>query len=179
MINKEIAKIFKDFGVDYNEGLLVLLAIYHKINKPFPDYIPTTLILRVLSLGIVDLNTDNTTTWRVPLFEEQITHFEWVVDYRNAFKKRNPERAGTLSSCMSRMKEFFANNPHVRVEHVNGAVGMYFRSVKDPQYLITSHKFIYEGSGKTRNSPLEEWLEKYYEAHAESNYLTSESKTMQ
>ena len=163
-MNSEIKEILKSFKIDYNEGSLILLAIYYYLNKPLPDYIPTQTYLRVLSTGIVNIDDKGNVIWNVPLFEEQITNFEWVKDFREAFKKRNSERAGTLESCIKRMKEFFAKHPHVRVDDVKAATQMYFRSIKDPQYLITSQKFIYDGMGVGRNSHLEEWLEKYYES---------------
>ena len=178
-INPEIDKILKNSKIDYNEGTLILLAIYYYLNKPLPDYIPEKTYLRLLTTNIVTINNNNTVTWNVPLFEEQVTNFDWVISYRNAFKKLNPDRAGTLSTCLIRMKKFFSENPHVRVDDIKGAVAMYFRSVRDPQYLITSHKFIYEGTGNSRNSPLEGWLEKYYEAVSQEDNRISETRKMQ
>lgn len=163
-MNSEIRKILKSFKIDYNEGVLVLLAVYYYLNKPLPDYIPKDLYLKILTTGIFEIDQKGNVIWNIPLFEEQITNFEWVKNFREAFKKRNSERAGNLESCIKRMKEFFSKNPHVRVDDVKAATQMYFRSVKDPQYLITSHKFIYDGIGNNRNSHLEEWLERYYES---------------
>lgn len=163
-MNSEIKEILKTFKIDYNEGVLVLIAVYYYLNKPLPDYIPKELYLKILSTGIFEINDKGIIVWNVPLFDEQVTNFEWVKDFREAFKKRNSERAGTLESCIKRMKEFFARHPHVRVDDVKGATQMYFRSVRDPQFLLTSQKFIYDGMGVTRNSHLEEWLEKYYES---------------
>lgn len=163
-MNSEIKDILRSCKIDYNEGSLVLLAVYYYMNKPLPDYIPKELYLRILSTGIFNIDDKGNVIWNVPLFEEQVTNFEWVKEFREAFKKKNSERAGTLDSCIKRMKEFFAKHPHVRVEDVKFATGMYFRSVKDPQYLLTSHKFIYDGAGISKNSHLEEWIEKYYES---------------
>jgi len=138
---------------------------------------PQLLIQKLYVTGIVVRNLDNTLTWKQPLFDKQEVNFAWVEDFRNTFKKINPERAGTLSTCIQRMKRFFYENPHVRVDEVKGATLMYQRTVTAPQYLITSHKFIFEGAGVSRNSPLEEWVEKYRESQGLER--KSQSKVMQ
>ena len=177
MINKEIKEELNKYRIPYEEGVMYLLAIYYGLNNPFPSYMSVDLYPKVLATGIVVINPDKSLTWKMPLFENQETKFAWVADYRLAFKRINPDRAGNLNTCIQRMKKFFIENPSVREEDIKGAVNMYFNSVKDPQYLITSHKFIYDGIGLTRNSHLEEWVEKWQEATKIS--LTSESKIMQ
>lgn len=175
MINPDIKFELEKYKIDYDEGVTCLLSIYYDC---VPSYIPQTLLLKVLATGIVIKNSDNSYTWKLALFETQEINFAWVADYRQAFKKFNPDRAGSLSTCIIRMKKFFAENPHVRVEDVRGATNMYFRSVKDPQFLITSHKFIYDGSGLSRNSHLEEWIEKFKEAQGTTERV-SDTKKMQ
>lgn len=177
MVNEDIKVTLKKYNIPYEDGILCLLSIYYQI--PFSDLLPSQLILKVLSTGIVSRNVDNSYTWKIPLFDKQEINFAWVADYRMAFKKLNPDRAGSLNTCILRMKKFFSENPHVRAEDVNAAVGMYFRTVKDPQYLITSHKFIYDGIGSSRNSNLEIWLEKYYESQGEGQVRTSDSRKVQ
>lgn len=176
VINPKIKDSLESFKIDYQEGLLCLLGIYY---KAIPSFIPEALLAKVFASGIVILELDKTYTWKVPLFQDQETNFAWVNDYRAAFKKINSDRAGSLSTCIIRMKKFFADNPHIRIDDVKGATKMYLASVKDPQYLITSHKFIYDGAGATRNSHLEEWIEKYKELQGINLDRRSESKTMQ
>jgi hypothetical protein len=173
-INGDLVEILYKFKIPYEEGLCGLLALYYNC---VPMYMPQLLIQKLYATGIVVKNLDNTLTWRVPLFDKQEVNFAWVVDYRNVFKKINSDRAGSLNTCVLRMKKFFSENPHVRVDDVKGALGMYIRTVKDPQYLITSHKFIYDGAGTSRNSHLEEWIEKYRESQGLER--KSQSKIMQ
>ena len=176
MINVEIKEELEKYKIDYEEGTLILLGIYYNV---LPSFITANALMKVFATGIVIKNMDNTYTWKIPLLETQEINFAWVAEYRLAFKKFNQDRAGSLSTCVARMKKFFADNPHVRVEDVRGAVNMYFRTVRDPQYLITSHKFIYDGAGVSRNSHLEEWLEKYKEANGGNVKRVSTTKTMQ
>lgn len=173
-INKDIAGILDKFKIPYEEGLSGLLSIYYDC---IPMYMPQLLIQKLYLTGIVIRNTDKSLTWRVPLFNKQEVNFAWVEAFRDTFKRINPDRAGTLSTCVTRMKKFFFENPHIRIDDVKGATLMYQSTVRDPQYLITSHKFIYEGAGTSRNSPLEEWIEKYKESQGLER--KSQSKVMQ
>ena len=102
------------------------------------------------------------------IFEEQeqetqsADKFKWVSKFRDLFKQVNPDRWGTLSTCKERMKKFFSENPEVRVDEVMDATIMYLNNT-DRRYIMKSHKFIYDGAGTSRNSTLEEWIEKLRE----------------
>lgn len=102
------------------------------------------------------------------IFEEQTKEstltdkFAWVGKFRDLFKQANPDRWGTLSTCKERMKKFFSENPEIRVDEVMGATEMYLKNT-DRRYIMKSHKFIYDGVGTSRNSTLEEWIEKFRE----------------
>ena len=102
------------------------------------------------------------------IFEEQTKEstltdkFSWVGKFRDLFKQVNPDRWGTLSTCKERMKKFFSENPEVRVDEVMDATIMYLKNT-DRRYIMKSHKFIYDGVGTSRNSTLEEWIEKLRE----------------
>ena len=102
------------------------------------------------------------------IFEEQeqetqsADKFKWVSKFRDLFKEVNPDRWGTLSTCKERMKKFFSENPEVRVDEVMDATIMYLKNT-DRRYIMKSHKFIYDGVGTSRNSTLEEWIEKLRE----------------
>ena len=102
------------------------------------------------------------------IFEEQeqetqsADKFKWVSKFRDLFKQVNPDRWGTLSTCKERMKKFFSENPEVRVDEVMDATIMYLKNT-DRRYIMKSHKFIYDGVGTSRNSTLEEWIEKLRE----------------
>ena len=109
------------------------------------------------------------TTWKVPLFnEEKNEHFEWTVDWMQLFERVNPNRKGTKSAVSVRMKRFFAENPHVRKDDVFEATRRYISTVSDPQFLKSSHKFIYEGSGFKQVSLLKQYVDMVLEKPKES-----------
>jgi hypothetical protein len=95
------------------------------------------------------------------------------------FGEINPDRRGTKSFVMSRMKKFFVENPTVRVDDIMGATKMYFRNVDNAKFLKSSHKFIMEGKGADRYSLLLEWVEKYQNWQKADKERNSISNTMQ
>lgn len=112
----------------------------------------------------------------MPVFEfeaeesKSTDKFLWVKNYRDLFKEVNPDRWGTLSTCKERMKKFFSENPEVRVEDVMNATKMYLRNT-DRRYIMKSHKFIFDGVGTSRNSTLEEWIEKLQSVRGNNSSL--------
>lgn len=173
-VNSEIIKTLKDNNISLDDGLTYLLSLYYDLK---PTFIPTVLRSQILSSGII-APKEGDIFWKIPLFEETVNHFEWVKEYREAFKKINPERAGNLNTCIARFKKYFAENPEVRVEDVKDAVNMYFRSIRDPQYLMKSHNFIYMGQAANRTSELEVWVERVFEARSAETGRESLSNTM-
>ena len=177
VINKEVKSLLTQNGIKVKDGIAYLLSVYFDV---VPEYVPVALSQKIIKLKIFEWDVKTSTLrWNISLFSGEETKFDWVTQYRDAFRKRNPERGGTLSACVARMKKFFAENPEVRVEEVNHAVGMYFLSVRDNQYLISAHKFIYSQSGAMKTSPLEEWIEKYREIAQEVDERTSLNNTLQ
>ncbi len=173
-INREVIEKLRNNGIEIDEGLTFLLSLYHDLK---PSYIPNSIKSKVLTTNIISF-TEGSINWEIPLFGEVVTHFEWVKEYRDSFKKINPERAGNLTTCTSRFKKYFAENPHIRVEDVRDAVNMYFRSVRDPQYLMKSHNFIYMGQAANRTSELEVWVERALEVKTAEVGRGSLSNTM-
>lgn len=173
-INSEVIKILKSNNISLDDGLTFLISLYYDLK---PTFIPTVLKAQILSCGVIT-SKEGEVFWTIPLFEETIAHFEWVKEYREAFKKINPERAGNLNTCISRFKKYFAENPEVRVEDVKDAVNMYFRSIRDPQYLMKSHNFIFMGQAANRTSELEVWVERAMEIKKSEVGRGSLSNTM-
>lgn len=161
-INQEIVKVLRQYQINVDEAKLYLLGIYFGVDT---QYISEKTITQVNALGIVtreysDTNTKVKVIWKVPLFnEEKDEAFAWIDTWMDGFKKRNPSRRGTKSSVMKRMKKFFAENPEVRVDDIFKATSKYFSTVTDPQYLKSSHKFIYEGTGFQQSSMLLQYVE--------------------
>lgn len=165
-INPEILSALKQYKINIDEARLYLLGIYFDIDT---QYVSEKTRKQVNNMGIVEREySDNTNrdriVWKVPLFsEEKSEAFAWVSDWMDGFKRINPSRRGTKSSVMARMKKFFANNPEVRVDDVFAATQLYFKTVDNPQYLKTSHKFIYEGTGFNLHSTLLQFVEQLKE----------------
>ena len=144
-VNSEIKGILKSKNIALHDGLLYLLGIYYGLT---PSYIPLELEKRILSCNILSKEyVSGTTTWKVPLFEETITGYEWIGDWMNLFKQVNPERRGVKRDVLTRMKKFFVNNPSIRKQEVEKATRNYLNTIKNPKYCKKSHKFIYELDG--------------------------------
>lgn len=161
-INKEILEIIEDKKLSKNDVLSLLLSIHF---DSIPSFIPSSLITFCQIAGLIEVINQYTIKLRIPLFakslEENLDKWEWVKEWRDLFKNAYSERTGNLKTCISRMKVFFSENPEIRKEDVFNATTMYLDNLDDARYLTTSHKFIYDGAGRNRNSKLEEWVEKY------------------
>jgi hypothetical protein len=162
-INSDILEALREYKVNSDEAKLYLLGIYFGLNT---EYISEKTRKQVNALGIVEReykdnsSSPHTLRWKVPLFnEEKDEAFAWISNYMKLFGDINPERKGTKSACMSRMKRFFTEHPEVRKQDVKSAVEAYLRTVSDPAYLKSAHKFIYEGTGFNKVSMLEQYIE--------------------
>ncbi len=161
MINPVITGVLENYNIPQDDGVAYLLSVHYGC---IPSYIPPLLIQRINTTNILGYS-NNELVWNIPLFivgEEPLGKWEWVVkEYMEAFGASNPKRKGTKTTCIARMKAFFAENPEVRKEEVMGAVKMYIQNLNNSEYLITSHFFIFKDKGVHKTSPLEEWIEKY------------------
>jgi len=162
-INSEILAVLRKYKVNSHEAQLYLLGIYFGLDT---EYIAEKTRKQVNALGIVEREyKDNssiphTLRWKVPLFnEEKDEAFGWIDSYMELFGRLNPERKGTKSAVTARMKRFFAKHPEVRKQDVRQATEAYLKTITDPQYLKSSHKFIYEGAGFKEVSMLEQYVE--------------------
>ena len=162
VINKKIKEILKQYNIDVNVGTLILLGIYHKLDIVTLYGFAEEEIKKVNLTKIVEKNyTTNTLTWNVSLYEGGIQgEFEWVRDWIDGFGKINMDRKGAFQDAVTRMKKFFTKYPHYRKDDVYKARNAYFTTVKDSQYLMKSHKFIFDGVGAMEKSTLLEWCEK-------------------
>ena len=166
--NPEILEILKEFKIGKDEGLLYLLGIYHNLDveKIAPEEVIKTMNLT----KIVDKDyKTNTITWNIPLFLGQETAFDWVADWIEPFGRLNPDRKGSSRDATPRMKDFFKKYPEYRKEDVYKARDLYLASVRDPKYLMKSHKFIFDGAGAMKKSTLLEYCEKVKTSSSSSN----------
>lgn len=158
-INKEIYEILKEFNIDTDDGLLVLLGIYFKLDVD--RVCPEEIVKAINTTKIVEKDyAKKRLQWNVPLFQEQVTEWDWVKKYNDKFGKMNPSRKDALGDVTTRMIEWFKKYPQYRVEDVKRATQSYMSTVKDPQYLKSSAKFIFDGAGAMKKSLLLSWCEK-------------------
>ena len=175
-INPEISTVLRTFNIPVDDGIAYLLAIYYNVK---PSYTPLVLVEKLNRTRILVLDEKSKTVdWNVALFEEQVTGFEWVNGWIEEFGNINKDRKGTYKSVAVRMKTFFVNNPSIRQDEVVEATRMYLRTVTQPVYLKTSHKFIYEGQGAEKISHLLEWVNRYKEMTASETGRNSSTNTM-
>lgn len=175
-INNEIKlRLNQSSLANKTSGIVYLLAVYFKYQSA--ACFSEKLKAEVASLGIFSFSKTGV-EWKIPLFKGQESNFEWVKDFREKFKAINKARAGDLKACIARMKEFFAANPHVRVEHVMKATENYLASVNDPNYLCTSHYFIVKGKGLDRTSMLEAYIEDIMSQEVVDNNMVGVNRMM-
>jgi hypothetical protein len=166
-INPELLKVLEEKNLYSPDYICALFSIEYL--SELPSYFPPNLLYHLDLAGLVSKDAATlkyVLTFPLFLSEEVRTkdlRWDWVREWRDMFKNAYSERAGSPSTCIARMKTFFSENPEVRKEDVFSATMLYLESIQDAKYLTTSHKFIYDGAGKSRNSRLEEWIEKYKE----------------
>jgi len=158
-LNPEVSEILKEFKIDRSEGLLCLLAYHFNLE---PERVCSEETIKAVSLTKIvekDFNS-HTLTWNIPLFTGQQTEFDWVRDWMKPFATMNPARASSWRDTTARMKEFFKKYPQYRKDDIYRARDLYLSTVKDPQYLKATHKFIFEGMGGAKTSILLGFCEK-------------------
>ena len=166
-INQQIRDLLDSFGINQEDGLSYLLSVYYDCR---PSYTPTILIQKINATNILGIGASRELIWNIPLFVTSVEtdgKWDWVKLWNKSFGDINPKRRGTDKDCISRMKKFFAENPEVRKEDVVNATQMYFSSLTDRQYLISSHYFIYKGVGRDKLSALAGWVERYQQEMSE------------
>lgn len=155
-INSDINKKLFDYKIPYGDGVLYLLSVYYDLKESF---IPDILKKKVHASNIFEYNSKEGVIWRIPLFEDMSTHFDWVKDFRILFATKNRERAGDLSACTKRMKKYFSTNPDVRKDEVMEAAELYLKNC-EAQFVMKSHNFIYDDK---EISELSNWIEQVRE----------------
>lgn len=159
IINSEIKEILRSYHITVNDGIAYLLSVYFDVK---PSYTPLDLVERMNRTNILGLDGSRTLQWNVPLFEDQVTGFEWVYnEWLELFSRANREKKGGKREAVSRMKKFFSTYPDVRKDEIMAATEMYIRSVQNAKYLMISHYFISKGIGAERTENLYEWVMKY------------------
>lgn len=163
VFNTDLICLLKNKKINVDDALTYLLSIYYEIK---PSYIPKNLESTLLALNIVNKNYfSKELIWNINLFEEQITNFEWINEFRNMFKSVNPDRVGTKVDTLKRMKKFLQENPMTSISEILEATRLYLSTLTNSIYCKKAHKFIYD----TEGSVLLEYIEKLREKK-ESDY---------
>lgn len=175
-INEELYPILTEFKIVREDGIAYLLMKYFGCK---PTFVPDDLITKMNMTGIYYVDNSNSLQWRMPLFNDQQTAFDWVKnEYVQLFVDANPEKRGNGNSSVRLMKQFFANNPDVRKEEVIEATKMYIRNT-DSRFIRLSHYFISKGKGLNKIEELKDWIEKYRLWKTEGRGRTSTATIMQ
>ena len=175
-INEDILPILSELNIGQNDGLAFLLLKYYDIK---PSFIPSALESKMNLTGIYYKDHNNSLAWKVPLFDEQQTAFDWVKsEYVPLFRAVNPEKVGNQNTTVRLMKKFFAETPDVRKDEVLGASIFYLKNT-DPKYIRQCHYFIRKGAGANMVSDLTEWVEKYRKYQERETGRMAQSNTMQ
>lgn len=168
MVNQKIYEQLEAFNVKNKEAaVLYLLAVYYKI--PPEGTIAQEIITQVNLTKIVerDYNT-NTVKWKIPLFSSDNIvvddNWAWVLEeYRMLWMNVRGSKGGDRATCITKMKQFFANNPHIRKEDIMKAAKFYTKDFisggNNPTYMIEADNFIYKKVEKVNRSKLEQMLE--------------------
>lgn len=157
-INKEIIEILKEFKINKDAGILVLLGIYYKLDVD--EVCPEEVIKSINTTKIIEKDyRTHLIKWNIPLFEGQQTEWDWVRRWNDAYGKLAPSRKGAQNVVLQRMQAFFAKYPQYRQEDVSKALRMYMDS-EDPKYYKNSAALIFDGAGAMKNSILLAWCEK-------------------
>lgn len=159
VINEQIKEILKEFKINENDGILYLIGLHYNLNSTlFSDEFTAKICLT----GIFH-NDATGLNWRIPLFENQETQWDWVkTEYMALFKSVNTTRTGNNRDCIARFKKLFSKYPEIRKDDVIQATKLYL-SESNPEFIRTSHYFIEKGVGASKSSDLLEWIDRYKE----------------
>ncbi len=170
MINPKIIKTLEFFNINKDDGVSYLLSLFFGF---LPTYIPELIKKQINVTGIVERNyNNNTVNWIIPLFSNTIYNsnnkWDWVVsEYRDMFMKIDPKKGGDRKSCVTKMKQFFSENPTVRKEDVIEATKIYLADFEngkqDNTYLQKANYFISKITKAYGTSNYESRLSEYIE----------------
>lgn len=168
-INPAIERILKEFNINRDSGVLVLLGIYHNLNVDEVCDEETVKAVNITKIVEKDYRMKSV-KWNIALFTGQETEWDWVVSKYNNMWDINKDRKDNNIDVLKRMKKFFATYPQYRKQDIRRATVAYFKSVRDPEYLKSSAKFIFEGIGAMQKSMLLTWCEKVADSTETQSY---------
>ena len=190
-----IEVLMKEFSTNEDRAEAMILTIMSEIyeanngKNEFADAImeipiidSKESVINHLKESIYEKDSENPSLFikKIPIFKDSsseistVTPVEnpslWVKEFRDMFKEANIDRWGTQSTCIERLKTFLKQNPSVTKEEILQATRAYINNT-NRNYIMKSHKFIFDGSGASKNSTLEEWIEKIREHNQKQENL--------
>jgi hypothetical protein len=169
-INPEIIQTLERHNIEADEGLLYLLALFFDIKT---DIIPEKTMKQVNFSRIIDRSYEdeqrNEVVWNLPLFigVTATDAWSWIQDYRELFMGLRTNAGGSYSSCVEKMKKFFAANPDVRKEEVMEAADLYLEEFRYDTarltYMQNAEYFISKMNRAAGTSAKSSRLEQYIE----------------
>lgn len=157
IINPKIIEKLKANKIDVDEGLLCLLAVYHKISYSKISFDTLTKLAEVEDTTSIT----NNLVWEHKLFidsDKVETPFDWVKDeYIELFERYG--KGGFVRESTARMKRLFSENPEIRKEDVLNATRLYLFNT-NPKFSRQPHYFIRKGSGVNMTQDILEWIDR-------------------
>jgi hypothetical protein len=174
-INEKIIETLRAYNINKDDAICYLISLYYGYK---PSYIPDELKKKINVTNIVTGDSKGL-TWKVGLYEESETNFEWVEkEYIKLFEKANPKKASYEKESVIRMKKLFANNPEIRKEDVIQGTNLYLRS-SDLNFIRLPHYFIEKGAGVNKICDILTWINKYKNLNTDILGRNNITNTMQ
>lgn len=154
LFNQEVKNIIKDAGLNVEDTLTFLVALYYKLSPPTylnnQEFMAKVQLLRIVEPG---------PKWNIPLFQGQETNFDWVrSEYCTLFEDAGKNKY--VREATERMKDLFAKNPAIRKDEIIGATEIYL-SQTDVRYVQFPHYFITKGKGVDKTQAILTWVDTY------------------
>lgn len=185
--NEAILNKLIEFEISNTDtALLYLLSIYYGLD---PSGIPDDVIKKVNLTKIcerdfsknVKANEQFPTKWNISLFVESEQpvdkNWDWIEKYREMFKEVGAlggriDAKGDAKGTLTKMKKFFAENPHVRVADVMKATEIYLNQFKlgrqAPKFIKRADYFISKTLQGSPTSDLSMYVETLLKDRAKS-----------
>lgn len=163
-----VVATLREHNIDTDAGLLMLLGVYFglDVEKVVPEEVISAINLTKIVTKDYGLGVN---TWAIDLFElPEKGDFGWVQEWVEGFGRLNIDRKGSWRDAISRMQNFFYKYPEYTKEDVFAARDLYFRRTQR-EYLMKSHKFIFDGTGVLQKSTLLEYCERLKSKEGGSN----------
>lgn len=159
-INPDVIEVLREFKINKDKGILVLLGVYFKLDAEKLCDEDTINAINLTKIVEKRYNNTDVIHWNMPLFVGQQTEWDWVKTEWNVLWNRNMSRKASNPDCTKRMQDFFKKYPVYRKDDVMRATRNYHASQRDSQFLKNSAAFIFDGAGAAKKSILLGWCEK-------------------